>query len=126
LTSDPARAKIRLTISGNVEKFATISPQQVRLVGPGNKQIKQTVLIFPRKAYPFKIIGVKARIGRDIRYSQDVYKDGDAEGYILTVENARETQGRYTDTIYLRTDSDVRPEIAIPVYGDITSDSNTQ
>jgi hypothetical protein len=39
--------------------------------------------------------------------------------YKLTVENAKDTEGRYFDTIQLKTDSKVQQEIKIWVFGDI-------
>jgi len=41
------------------------------------------------------------------------------EAYILIVENLKKRQGRYRDTIYLKTDSKIKPEIKIRVYGNI-------
>jgi len=37
----------------------------------------------------------------------------------LTVENLKKVGGRYSDTIYLKTDSKIKPEIKIRVYGNI-------
>jgi hypothetical protein len=41
-------------------------------------------------------------------------------GYVLTVENLKNDKGRYFDTIKLTTDSKLRPEIKIHVYGYIS------
>jgi len=40
--------------------------------------------------------------------------------YVLTVENLKNDTGRYFDTIKLATDSKLRPEIKIYVYGYIS------
>jgi hypothetical protein len=40
--------------------------------------------------------------------------------YVLTVENLKNDTGRYFDTIKLTTDSKIRPEIKIYVYGYIS------
>jgi len=98
----------------------------VRLSGPANKQIKQSVHIIPRKKYPFKIIGARARMGKDIRYRYDVHKSAEGDGYLLTIENSKETKGRYYDSIHLKTDSKIFPEIVINVYGSITANENTE
>jgi hypothetical protein len=37
----------------------------------------------------------------------------------LIVENLKKAGGYYLDTIYLKTDSKIRPEIKIRVYGNI-------
>jgi hypothetical protein len=46
----------------------------------------------------------------------EVKKSG-AMAYELEVENLRQTTGRYYDTIVLKTDSKVRPELKVKVYG---------
>jgi hypothetical protein len=43
------------------------------------------------------------------------------KGYLLTVENIKQETGRYFDTIILKTDSEIQPEISISVYGNIFS-----
>jgi hypothetical protein len=40
-------------------------------------------------------------------------------GYILAVENQKKEAGRYRDTIHLKTDSKLKPEIKVNVYGNI-------
>jgi len=37
----------------------------------------------------------------------------------LIVENLKKGKGHYYDTIYLKTDSKIKPEIKIRVYGNI-------
>jgi len=46
-------------------------------------------------------------------------KISEREAYILTVENLKKTEGGYRDTIYLKTDSKIKPEIKINVHGNI-------
>ena len=98
----------------------------MKLSGPADTQIKQLVYIIPRKKYPFKIIGAKARVGKDIRYRYDVHKSAEGNGYVVTVENLKKTKGRYYDAIHLKTDSKISPNIVINVYGSITEDENTE
>ena len=98
----------------------------MRLSGPAGTQIEQSVYIVPRKKYPFKIIGAKARIGKDIRYRYGVHKSAKGDGYLLTIENSKETPGRYYDAIRLKTDSTIFPQIVINVYGSITANENIE
>jgi hypothetical protein len=44
---------------------------------------------------------------------------GERKRYKLTVTNLKREKARYFDTIVLKTDSDVRPELKISVYGNI-------
>ncbi len=117
----------KLIISGPVERFVTISPHMVRLTGDMGKSIRSTVRIIPEKKYPFSILSVKAKIGRNIRYSLEKirkvsYKDKiekRKKEYLLHVENIKKTAGMYRDFIILKTDSKIQPEIPIMVFARI-------
>ena len=79
----------------------------------------RTVKIIPEPKHPFKILEVRARNGKDIRFELKPISGQEQNGYELVVENLKKTKGRYSDTIILKTDSAVKPEIKIHVYGDI-------
>jgi len=69
---------------------------------------------------PFKILGVKAQKGKDISYKiKKVITPSKESEYLLTVTNQKNEKSRFFDTIYLETDSKIRPEIKISVYGNI-------
>jgi len=78
-----------------------------------------TVKIIPEAKYPFKIEEVRAQKGKDIRFELKPLKDQEQAGYELIVENLKITKGRYSDALFLKTDSKVKPELKIHVYGDI-------
>ena len=118
-SNDPAYPEIQLVVSGTVKNFATITPRNVRLYGTAGSPLRQTVTIVPEKSYPFKIVETKARSGRDIRFDLREEKDAATVKYLLTVENLKDSQGRYFDTIQLTTDSKIRPQIQINVSGRI-------
>jgi hypothetical protein len=102
-----------------VERFATIRPSQVRLRGFTGEKIKTKVIIIPTPKYPFKIIKVRARDGKDISYQLSEEKSENGQRYALMVENKRTQQGSYFDIITLETDSKIRPELHIRVYGQL-------
>jgi hypothetical protein len=106
-------------ISGHVESFATIIPKRVVLRGYVGKSLKGVVTIIPKKKYPFMIIVAKAKNGNNIRYRIEKIQQANKKGYLLTVENIQNVQGRYFDTISLKTDSRILPEIIIKIFGDI-------
>ena len=120
----------KLAISGTVEKFVTISPRMVRLTGNMGQPIQSTVKIIPQKKYPFSILSVKAKNGKNISYSldkinshkapykNDKNKNGKKE-YLLHVKNIKNTAGMYRDFIILKTDSKIQPEIPIMVFARI-------
>jgi len=77
--------------------------------------------MIPEKKYPFKILGVKAQKGKDINYKiEKIITPSKVLEYLLTVTNLKNEKGRFFDIIYLETDSKIRPEIKISVYGNIT------
>ena len=118
-TNDPMDRPVVVTIKGTVEHFATISPKMVRLVGTLGKSIVTRVTIEQRPEYPFKIVGIRAWDGKYIRYTLDDLADSTRNGYVLTVECLKKTKGQFADTLYLETDSSIRPEIPIIVLGNI-------
>jgi len=118
-TNDKKKSALRLSIAGNIERFVTIRPRQVRLRGIAGEQLKKKVTIIPVKKYPFKILKVRARNGKDIRFQLQEEKSQKGPQYVLIVENQRLEKGRYFDNITLETDSQIRPTLKIRVYGDI-------
>jgi hypothetical protein len=120
-TNDPNNKNFNLKITGDVEKFVTISPSRLRLSGESGASIKGSVKIIPEKKYPFKILSVSAKNGKDIHQELKEAEHKEGKGYLLTVENIKKDAGRYFDVITLKTDSKIRPEIQISVYGNISS-----
>ncbi|MEW6671654.1 MAG: hypothetical protein AB1427_08115 [Thermodesulfobacteriota bacterium] len=118
-TDDPANPRLTLIISGPVAEFASISPKRVVLRGTAGQPLKGEVTIMPKEKYPFKITAATARFGSKIRVKYEEIQNSDPRGYVLTVENLQTERGRYADTIMLKTDSRIRPEISIQVFGDI-------
>ena len=123
-TNDINRPRHDLVISGPVEKFATIRPQHVSLRGYAGDPIKGQVSIIPEKKYPFKIIEARAKDGKNIQFQLDEVKHSKGQAYELKVENLRQKTGRYYDTIILKTDSKIRPELNLRVYGYLRTPKN--
>ena len=98
-----------------------MEPAYARLIGQAGTDIKKAITITREKAYPFKILDVKARNGKDIAFDVQEFSKADGDGYILTIENKKTAAGRYADTVTLTTDSSIKPTISIPVYGQIIS-----
>ncbi len=118
-TSDKKQPTLILHLFGKVEKFATISPTRVRLTGKAGKEIKTFVRIIPKKKYPFKLAAQKEARGKNISYTIEQVAAQTGEEYLLTVKNLKHVKSRYSETITLKTDSRVYPEIKIRVYGNI-------
>jgi hypothetical protein len=116
-TNDKTRPQQDLVISGQVEKFVTIRPQNANMRGIVGDPIKGTVTIIPEKKYRFKILNLRAQDGKYIKYRLEEAKESDTTVYKLNIENLKTDAGRYYDSIILETDSKIRPQINVRVYG---------
>jgi hypothetical protein len=110
---------LHLTVVGNVNKFVTIIPRRVILRGFAGDQIAHKVKIIPEEKYPFKILGNRTIQKKNIRYELEEAKRSKKIEYVLTIANLNKEKGRYFETIRLKTNSKIRPEIKIRVYGNI-------
>ena len=119
ITDDPKKTSLSLTVAGLVEKFVTIIPKRVALRGFVGEQIKATAKIIPEEKYPFKIVGVEAFQAKNIDYKLEEAERSKGIEYVLAIENLKKDKGRYYDTIILKTDSKIKPEIKIRVIGNI-------
>jgi hypothetical protein len=111
---------------GQVEKFATVKPSYLRLVGTVGQPIARTVMIIPQKKYPFKIIDAKAKKGDNIRIEVDETDKPEGKIYTVTVNNLKKEKGRYFDEVSIKTDSTKKKEIKIKVYGNILALKQTK
>ena len=116
-TNDKSRPRQDLVISGPVEKFASIRPQHVSLRGYAGDPIKSEVTIIPEKKYPFKILDARAQDDKNINIQLAEIKKSSGPAWVLNVENLRQKTGRFYDTIILKTDSKVKPQLDVRVYG---------
>ena len=118
-TNETTNPSITLTVTGMVEKFATITPRYLKLTGKEGAKIEVTATIVPTEKYPFRIVGTRARNGQYINYRIDEMTSPQGKGYVLTVANKKKTKGRYSDQIFLKTDNTNQPEIKISLYANI-------
>ncbi len=123
-TDSKIRPEIQISVSGNVtqKKIVTITPNMVNLKGSVGKPIKRDVSIIPDKAHPLKILDVRVRRGNNISYKLEEVKKDDGIEYVLHIENRKKEIGRYSDTLILVTDSKIKPEISIRVFGYIMAE----
>ncbi len=116
-TNDNKHPQQDLVISGQVETFVTIRPKHANMRGIVGDPIKGTVTIIPEKKYPFKIINSRATDGKNIKYQLEETTVSDTTAYLLNIENLKTDAGRYYDAIILETDSKIRPQLSVRVYG---------
>ena len=116
-TNDKSRPRQDLVITGQVEKFVTINPRHINLRGNAGDTIKAKVILIPEKKYPFKILNVRAKNGKYINFRLEEIKQSANTAYEIRVENLKQDTGRYYDTIIVETDSKIRPQLDVRVYG---------
>ena len=119
VTSAAKQPNVLIEIAGNVEKFANITPNKLILRGNAGAPIIGTVTISPDPKYPFKVLETKPKNGTDIQARIEEKQENNATAYIITVENLKKDPGRYYDVITLKTNSPVKPELQLSVYGQI-------
>jgi hypothetical protein len=122
-SDDPQRPWVNLTMAGKVKSFAKVAPRSARLKGNVGEALKAEVRITPVAEYPFKITDVVVKNGRHIAYELTEPSAKTEGAYLLTVTNTRKDAGRYTDFITLKTDSKVRDQLKVTVYGYISDPS---
>jgi len=118
-TNDRKNPQLQIQVAGTVEKFADIVPKRAMMVGAVGTPLKTQIRIVPQQKYSFKILGIRARNGKFITFRMEEQKESEKSMYVLTVENTMQQKGRYSDVIYMDTDSKIQPVIEIPVMGNI-------
>ena len=103
-------------VKGPVDKFATINPRMLNLRGNVGDSLEGTVIIVPDEKYPFKVVSVGAREGKNIRVALNETNSGGKSAYALVVKNLKADAGSYSDTVVLKTDSKLQPELDVRVY----------
>jgi hypothetical protein len=111
-------------MTGKVVQFYTMEPKSVKLKGLPGEKITETIRIIFDQTHTFRIQEITAKRGENIRFQYKEFNDGDSSGYEVVVENLAVTPGVYFDTLYLKTDSDIKPKISISVVGSIRNPSD--
>lgn len=84
-----------------------------------NKYLAVTVTIIPEKKYPFNILKTSAVNGNNISVKLKKKNNQKFTKYILTVKNTAKVKGKFFDSVIIKTDNKIHPDIRIPVLGNI-------
>ncbi len=120
-SNDPYMPQFALTMNGQVEPFAQIKPQHIIIRGYVGEPLRRRVTVVPSQNNPFAITEVKAKHGDNIKIAWETKETPQGKAYLVDVENIRTEKGRYYDTLYLMTDSTLKPRIPIQVRGSIAA-----
>lgn len=115
LTNDERNREIKLTVSGNILKFATIIPERVDFAGVEGEDLQTVVMIIPKKEYPFKILDILAVEKSNISYRLKEINTSNRTEYTIEIKNLKTDKGFYNEVIELVTDSSIRPKIKLSI-----------
>jgi hypothetical protein len=115
MTNDPKDPVVHLMIAGPVDRFATITPRMLSLRGVSGETLRGSVSIVPEEKYPFKVLDTYPLEGKLKVQLDPVTQDGKTT-YALRVENLRTEAGSYNDTVRMKTDHPLQPEMDVRVY----------
>ncbi len=115
MTNDPKAPVVHLTIAGPVDRFAAITPRMLSLRGVSGETLRGSVSIVPEEKYPFKALGAYPVEGKLKVQLDEVTQDG-KKAYALMVQNLRSEAGSYNDTVRVKTDHPLQPEMDVRVY----------
>ncbi len=88
-TSAEKQPGLTLEITGNVERFANITPNKLILRGNAGESVSGSVTIAPDPKFPFRVLETKAKNGTDILVKIEDKQENNTTTYILTVENLK-------------------------------------
>jgi hypothetical protein len=125
-TNDPNHAVLELKISGDIKTYAAVIPKSVYLNGKPGEKLAQVVKIIPETPEPFKILKVNSLSGADIKFSLQEIENSGKKFYELTIENTKQTPGRYFDTVSVITDINDQVPISIYVRGNIKAENGAE
>lgn len=115
-TNDPAKSQVKLMVIGKVKGHISLSPAYIRFMGREGQPLSRTVTIKPLNGHTFNIQDVVTKEGKHLTYDlKPMGGDAAKHGYQLVVQNTMQTAGSYTDLITIKTDSEVKPTLRIPV-----------
>ena len=120
-TNEPEKSIISLLVKGDVRNFVRIEPELASLKGRAGETITAQVKIIPAATDDFTITETFVKNGTDISFGFEKVQDNSGSYYLLTVQNKRQTPGRYFDLITAQTDTIPARSIKIRIAGTITN-----
>jgi hypothetical protein len=115
MTNDPKEPVVNLRMAGQVDRFAAVTPRMLSLRGVSGETLRGSVSIVPEEKYPFRILGAYPVEGKLKVQLDEVTQDG-KKAYALQVENLRNEAGSFNDTVRVKTDHPLQPEMDVRVY----------
>jgi hypothetical protein len=115
MTNDAKEPVVQLLVRGEVDRFAAINPRMLNLRGQAGEKLRGTISIVPEDKYPFKVLSAQTRDGK-LKVGVSEAKEGGKTAYTLLVESLKSEAGSFNDTVVLKTDSPLQPELDVRVF----------
>lgn len=115
MSNDPKEPVVHLVVAGPVDKFVTINPRMLNLRGTAGERLQGTLTVIPEDKYPFRLTAVQPREGR-LKASFNETRQEGKPAYTILAENVKAEAGSYSDTLVLKTDNPLQPELEVRVY----------
>ena len=125
LTNDPSNPATVLKLAGPVTRFVRISPTTIQLRKGDGEEATGSAKIIPVEGYPFKITRTSATAKARFTYNLEEFSNDKEKGWVLTV-NDPQPEGRYSGTVYLYTDSKLKPRLEVRVYANFSNKQPTR
>ncbi len=117
-SNDPNNEHFDLTIAGHVDPVLIIEPRSMTLTGNEGENIEAEIFITHDKRHPIKVISAESKKG-NISVELEQIEDLEQKKYKVKVTSLKKEKGKYSDYVYLKTDSDIYPDKQIRVKVDI-------
>ncbi|MDY0132990.1 MAG: hypothetical protein RBR53_10010 [Desulforegulaceae bacterium] len=115
-TNDNENKKVVLKITAKINSIVSIEPEKAHLWGKVGEEVKETIIITPRQNYEFKILDMIAANGKSIDYKLEKLENN---SFSLVISNKKKEKGTYSDILFLKTDSKLKPALRINIFGNI-------
>ena len=113
-TNDPGTKKFTLTVSGTVERVATIKPQAVYMHGRPGQTLESVITITPSEKYMFSILSMTQNPNSPVRATLQAPEEENGTWRVsIRVDSDRE--GNIFDNLVFKTDSAHKPQFRIRV-----------
>lgn len=104
-----------------IKQYVSITPgNRISIAGFKGDKIEKELTIISLEDQPLMITDVTSTIDDKIKYELNTKKEG--EEYILEVKNRSGKQGMFRGQLVLKTNSEKKPYITIPVYINLKGD----
>ncbi len=115
-TNDPADRQFYISVLGNVEKVADISPKVVSLNGIPGETLTARVRITPAPAYPFSILGLHQKFSNKAFTCKLIPPEKGEKTWEVAIEVSSKKPDALYEIITLKTDNTHKPELQVRAY----------